>query len=197
MLTHFSILNLLNFFSQFLIWNWTQYKNRMAKKKSSESIKVVVRIRPLSSKEIQDERKVWVFIFAGSSYFIEPLRCSVLLSQNHCSQIITSPTFFNANIDAEYSIAFAHEERGAIEVHNLSSLGSDNTKHFSFDAVFSEKSSQRKIYDTCAAPIVNSVLNGYNGTVFVYGQTGAGKVRRDRQHMKCTNSPIVSDQFST
>jgi hypothetical protein len=53
--------------------------------------------------------------------------------------------------------------------------GIDKTKHFSFDAVFSATTSQRKIYDTCAAPVVQSVLEGYNGTVFAYGQTGAGK----------------------
>ncbi|KAJ1496800.1 Kinesin-like protein kif3a, partial [Coelomomyces lativittatus] len=31
------------------------------------------------------------------------------------------------------------------------------------------------IYDIAARPIVEAVLNGYNGTVFVYGQTGTGK----------------------
>lgn len=34
---------------------------------------------------------------------------------------------------------------------------------------------QRDIYERTAAPIVDSVLEGYNGTVFAYGQTGAGK----------------------
>jgi hypothetical protein len=54
--------------------------------------------------------------------------------------------------------------------------GAEASKTFAFDAVFSEKSSQRHIYDICAAPVVQSVLEGYNGTVFCYGQTGAGKV---------------------
>ena len=48
-------------------------------------------------------------------------------------------------------------------------------KIFTFDAVFSDQSTQRQIYDVCAAPVVQSVLEGYNGTVFAYGQTGAGK----------------------
>ena len=67
----------------------------------------------------------------------------------------------------------AHEDRGSIEICNPRIDG--GTKQFSFDAVFSENVSQRKIYDTCAAPVVQSVLDGYNGTVFAYGQTGAGK----------------------
>ena len=52
----------------------------------------------------------------------------------------------------------------------------EQAKQFSFDAVFSDQATQRKIYDTCAAPVVQSVLEGYNGTIFAYGQTGAGKV---------------------
>ena len=62
---------------------------------------------------------------------------------------------------------------------NPSVTGSNKGKQFSFDAVFSDNSSQRKIYDTCAAPVVLSVLEGYNGTIFAYGQTGAGKVRKE------------------
>jgi len=34
---------------------------------------------------------------------------------------------------------------------------------------------QETMYDACAEDIVNSVLEGYNGTIMAYGQTGAGK----------------------
>ena len=97
----------------------------------SESIKVVFRVRPLNSKEIQN-----------------------------CCKIAT----------------VAHEKEGVIEIRNLLQNGDcEYSKTFAFDAVFSEESSQRHIYDVCAAPVVQSVLEGYNGTVFAYGQTGAGK----------------------
>lgn len=36
-------------------------------------------------------------------------------------------------------------------------------------------SSQAQIYNTTVSPIVDSVLNGYNGTILAYGQTGSGK----------------------
>ena len=65
----------------------------------------------------------------------------------------------------------ALEDEGVIEMQYGAS-----SKRFTFDAVFSESSSQRRIYNICAAPVVQSVLEGFNGTVFVYGQTGAGKV---------------------
>ena len=31
------------------------------------------------------------------------------------------------------------------------------------------------MFDCCAKDIVKSVVDGYNGTIFCYGQTGAGK----------------------
>ncbi|KAK2455107.1 kinesin protein KIN-5D [Trifolium repens] len=46
---------------------------------------------------------------------------------------------------------------------------------FNFDKVFGPKSQQRSIYDQAIAPIVNEVLDGFNCTVFAYGQTGTGK----------------------
>lgn len=48
-------------------------------------------------------------------------------------------------------------------------------KAFTFDTVFDESVSQREVYDATARPIVESVLDGYNGTIFAYGQTGTGK----------------------
>jgi kinesin family protein 5 len=46
---------------------------------------------------------------------------------------------------------------------------------FTFDAVFSPTSLQSDVYETAARPTVESVLEGFNGTVFAYGQTGSGK----------------------
>ena len=31
------------------------------------------------------------------------------------------------------------------------------------------------MYDETAFPLVESVIGGYNGTIFAYGQTGSGK----------------------
>lgn len=46
---------------------------------------------------------------------------------------------------------------------------------FTFDKVFGPKSQQRSIYDQAISPIVSEVLEGFNCTVFAYGQTGTGK----------------------
>ena len=34
---------------------------------------------------------------------------------------------------------------------------------------------QQKIFDKVAKDVVDSAINGYNGTIFAYGQTGSGK----------------------
>ncbi|OKL63422.1 Kinesin heavy chain [Talaromyces atroroseus] len=46
---------------------------------------------------------------------------------------------------------------------------------FTFDQVFGMDSKQTDIFDFSIRSTVDDILNGYNGTVFAYGQTGAGK----------------------
>ena len=45
---------------------------------------------------------------------------------------------------------------------------------FEFDTILHD-ASQESVFTQCAAEVCESVLAGYNGTVFAYGQTGAGK----------------------
>ncbi|XP_007907128.1 kinesin-1 heavy chain isoform X2 [Callorhinchus milii] len=48
-------------------------------------------------------------------------------------------------------------------------------KSYVFDHVFQPNSSQEQVYNACAKNIVKDVLDGYNGTIFAYGQTSSGK----------------------
>lgn len=52
-------------------------------------------------------------------------------------------------------------------------LGSDRL--FSFDHAFGPVASQNEVYESCVQPLVESLVDGYNATVFCYGQTGSGK----------------------
>lgn len=56
----------------------------------------------------------------------------------------------------------------AIEIKN-------EKKAFTFDFVASEDITQQEIFEKIGKPIAKSCLSGYNGTIFAYGQTGAGK----------------------
>jgi len=41
--------------------------------------------------------------------------------------------------------------------------------------VFGPKSQQQDVFNHAVVPLVSEVLDGYNGTIFAYGQTGTGK----------------------
>lgn len=57
---------------------------------------------------------------------------------------------------------------------NSQSDSAENLK-FTFDKVFTPQSSQEAVYNFAAKPIVEGVMQGFNGTVFAYGQTSSGK----------------------
>ena len=48
-------------------------------------------------------------------------------------------------------------------------------KFFTFDGVYYMKDTTQQIYEEICFPLVEGVLQGFNGTVFAYGQTGCGK----------------------
>ena len=54
----------------------------------------------------------------------------------------------------------------------------NNTKEsfaFKFAKVFSPEASQQEVFEQVAGPVIDSCIDGYNGTIFAYGQTGSGK----------------------
>ncbi|XP_078730422.1 kinesin-like protein KIF3B isoform X2 [Lampetra fluviatilis] len=64
---------------------------------------------------------------------------------------------------------------GQVTVRNPRAGPSELPKSFTFDAVYDWNSKQADLYDETFRPLVESVLLGFNGTIFAYGQTGTGK----------------------
>uniref|UniRef100_A0A3B5L2G3 Kinesin-like protein n=1 Tax=Xiphophorus couchianus TaxID=32473 RepID=A0A3B5L2G3_9TELE len=56
-----------------------------------------------------------------------------------------------------------------------SSLSGYQGKPYHFDRVFQSSTTQVQFYNAVALKIVKDVLEGYNGTIFAYGQTSSGK----------------------
>ena len=74
--------------------------------------------------------------------------------------------------------------------------GGPEQKIFTYDAVYGIESTQQQVYDETGFPLVESVIGGYNGTIFAYGQTGCGKTHtmvglRDRE-----NQGIIPNAFA-
>jgi Kinesin motor domain len=51
--------------------------------------------------------------------------------------------------------------------------GSEDMYHFSYTTA-AQGATNAEVYDQVGQPVVDSVLDGFNGTVLAYGQTGSG-----------------------
>ncbi|XP_008300759.1 kinesin heavy chain isoform 5C-like, partial [Stegastes partitus] len=74
-------------------------------------------------------------------------------------------------------------------------------KPYMFDRVFQSNTTQEQVYNACAQKIVKDVLEGYNGTIFAYGQTSSGKTHTMEGNLHDTDAMgiiprIVQDIFN-
>ncbi|KAG5457042.1 MAG: P-loop containing nucleoside triphosphate hydrolase protein, partial [Olpidium bornovanus] len=92
--------------------------------------------------------------------------------------VVRCRPFSQKEKEAGYAkIADIYPDKGVVVLTRPKEGQEDKT--FTFDAAFAMDSEQvrdlRAVYDQTASAIVDAVLAGFNGTVFVYGQTGTGK----------------------
>ena len=120
--------------------------------KNEETVLVVVRCRPLSSKEVSQELE------SGSA----------AQEDNDQDKYRGNGGFYSGCVRITSNI-------GLIEIKNPKAEATDPPKQFTFDAAYDQQSKQKDLYEETFAPLVNSVLEGFNGTIFAYGQTGSGK----------------------
>ncbi|XP_026197347.1 centromere-associated protein E isoform X2 [Anabas testudineus] len=75
----------------------------------------------------------------------------------------------------------------------------NSTKSFSFDRVFTAEETTNQLYQDIAKPLVVSTVEGYNGTIFAYGQTSSGKTftMMGSNHIPGVIPLAVEDVFQT
>jgi len=112
-----------------------------------DNLKVAIRVRPPLSRETEEGI---------------PFRSIAIVSQDQKS--ISLAEYLGAELDE------IERQREWVEQPNLFQL-----HRFTFDQVFDLDSNQIDVYTLTAKPAVQSVLEGYNSTIFAYGQTGTGK----------------------
>ncbi|XP_045067146.1 kinesin-like protein KIF3C [Coregonus clupeaformis] len=110
----------------------------MSKVKSSETVKVVVRCRPLNRKEAA------------------------------AAGVTGTPGGRGGIVEMDVHL-------GQVVLRNPRAPSGEPQKTFTFDSVYDTSSKQRDLYDETVRPLIDSVLDGFNGTIFAYGQTGTGK----------------------
>ncbi|KAI1894757.1 hypothetical protein AGOR_G00119030 [Albula goreensis] len=75
---------------------------------------------------------------------------------------------------------YTDEARSSIKVNQPNGIvvdtGRGHQPHtLDFDAVWDEKATQKDVYESTAKPLVESLLQGYNGCVITYGSPASGK----------------------
>ena len=50
-----------------------------------------------------------------------------------------------------------------------------HSHNFAFDHIYGMEATEKFVYENTAKDLIDSVLQGYNATIFAYGQTGTGK----------------------
>lgn len=108
------------------------------------------------------------------------------LDDNRVKVAVRCRPMSDKELDDGHQSIVEFESDKRIVVHDVSQTPGDhlgtasgerkNLSHvYDFDRVFSPETKQEQIYDSVCRRIVESVLEGYNGTIFAYGQTGTGK----------------------
>lgn len=98
-------------------------------------------------------------------------------TKNECVQVVVRcRPLNNKELTGNFQkVVDVFPSRGVIEILNCNEASRENKKMFTYDAVYDCISTQQTIYDEVVRPLVASVMEGFNGCVFAYGQTGTGK----------------------
>jgi kinesin family member 3A len=94
---------------------------------------------------------------------------------NECIQVVVRMRPFNTKEKTEGrgGIIDMDLALNQIAIKNPESLEAP-PKVFTFDSVYDGNTQQRAFYEESCFGLIESVLEGFNGTIFAYGQTGCG-----------------------
>lgn len=118
---------------------------------SREVIKVCIRMRPLLSP--YEDEEIWGIDSRTSTVFT--------LTSSFASKLL--------DISSNSSGSLREKET---RLRYAETLGPQS---FSFDFIYGPDSTSQQIYYEVSRPIIHRVINGFNGTIFMYGQTTSGK----------------------
>ncbi|XP_073064697.1 kinesin-like protein KIN-5D [Primulina eburnea] len=96
-----------------------------------------------------------------------------------------------ARVHTPVVISCNENRREICAIQNIANKQIDRT--FNFDKIFGPTSQQKDIYDQSICPMVFEVLEGYNCTIFAYGQTGTGKTYTMEGGSRKKNGDITND----
>ena len=97
------------------------------------------------------------------------------------------------------SVSVLNETSLQISTENINKKNNQiKYQQFFFDFVFDKNTSQQEIYNKTTKPLLESIIEGFNATVFAYGATGSGKTHTmvgENQSERGIMPRSVSDLF--
>ncbi|XP_047102355.1 kinesin-like protein KIF3B [Schistocerca piceifrons] len=98
--------------------------------------------------------------------------------------------------DGHRRVVDVDPSRGVIEITDPRDETNTRKKVFTFDAVYDWNSRQEDLYEEIVRPLVSCVLDGFNATIFAYGQTGTGKTyTMEGSRLNQTEKGIIPRSF--
>ncbi|KAH8259781.1 hypothetical protein KR026_010262 [Drosophila bipectinata] len=96
---------------------------------------------------------------------------------NECVQVVVRcrPMSNRERSEGSPEVVNVYPNRGVVELQNVVDANKEQRKVFTYDAAYDATASQTTLYHEVVFPLVSSVLEGFNGCIFAYGQTGTGK----------------------
>ncbi|CCE63184.1 hypothetical protein TPHA_0E00890 [Tetrapisispora phaffii CBS 4417] len=127
-----------------------------------DNIKVYVRCRSRTQREIDEKSSVVISTLGanGNKVILSPNQSRKLYNTNANGSTRTKN---NTNLNNNIKNATTNSNTGT------------NGRTYTFDKVFGVESDQETLFESVAKNYIYEMLQGYNCTVFAYGQTGTGK----------------------
>ncbi|KAH3680499.1 hypothetical protein WICMUC_000287 [Wickerhamomyces mucosus] len=161
------------------------------------SVSVAVRVRPFTSLEsshVIKKREDGIFLGDGALSFasnninkdsndysnrlkkFSPRGIRKIVDVVDDRMLIFDPPESNPLVNLSKNVI---NRRSSSSSSSASASGKSTTRfrehRFVFDKLFDEDSTQETVYHNTTRPLLDSVLDGFNSTVFAYGATGCGK----------------------
>ncbi|CAM9549672.1 unnamed protein product, partial [Choristocarpus tenellus] len=93
--------------------------------------------------------------------------------KQECVQVVVRCRPFNSKEKGEGRTNIVGIDAKLLQVDISNPAKEDQApKHFTFDAVYDETTAQKTFYEESCYDLIEGVMEGYNGTIFAYGQVG-------------------------
>lgn len=133
-------------------------------------------IRPHIDKDEKQNPQSFVAPAGGASFLKAPTAVKEVITGNVKVFCRFRPLNQRELETAEDTLCVDFKDEKTCSVMGINkNTGTEEPIDYNFDYTFDLASKQENVYKIAVMPIINSVLEGFNGSIMAYGQTSSGK----------------------